>query len=170
MPRTYEPIASQTLGSNATSVEFTSISGNYTDLVAVVMIIPQNTTNPAMLVQVGNSTLDTGSNYSQTGLYGSGSAAASNRMSSQSAFNFARESGIGNATTTAFTGLFHFMSYANTNVFKTILGASGVASNGVNREVGLWRSTSAIDRVKFYVSAGGFGTNSVFSLYGVKAA
>lgn len=170
MAVTYEPIASQTLSSNATSVEFTGISSAYTDLILVVRIIPQDTTNPAIIGQVGNGSIDTGSNYSMTNLYGTGSTAASNRTSSLTYITFSREAGIGNTTSTAFTGVYQFMSYANTNVFKTILEASGVASNGVARSVGLWRSTSAIDRIKLSVSAGGFGTNSAFSLYGIKAA
>jgi hypothetical protein len=170
MPATYEPIASTTLGSSATNVEFTGIASTYTDLILVVAIKPTNTTNPALLMQVGNGSFDTGSNYSITGLYGSGSAATSGRLSSQTTINFARESGIGNATTQVFTGVFQLMSYSNTNVFKTILEASGVASNGVARSVALWRSTSAIDRVKVYVSAGGFDTGSMFSLYAIKAS
>ena len=39
MPATYEPIASTTLGSDAANVEFTSLSGTYTDLIVVCSTI-----------------------------------------------------------------------------------------------------------------------------------
>jgi len=170
MAVTYEPIASTTLGSNASSVEFSSLAGTFTDLILAVAIKPQTTDNPALLMQVGNSTLDTGSNYSITELRGNGSSAFSSRQSSQTALNFARSNGIGSSTSGVFVGQYHFMSYANTNVNKTILEASGDASVGVQRIVGLWRSTSAIDRIKVYVGVGGFATGSTFSLYGIRAA
>jgi hypothetical protein len=68
----------------------------------------------------------------------------------------------------------HIMSYANTNVYKTVLGAGAAASREADRVVSLWRSTSAITKVA--VSPGGsfptynFNSGATASLFGVKAA
>ena len=63
------------------------------------------------------------------------------------------------------------MSYANTNVFKTVLFESGLAGTEVLRGVGLWRSTDAITSVKVACdSTAQFKIGSTFALYGIKAA
>ena len=164
MPRTYEPIASQTLSSAVADVTFTSIPGTYTDLVLVTNIGTTSGTGNIQL-QVNS---DTGSNYSTTWLLGSGSAASSSRVSNDTQGVY-----IGEFSATANLGqpsIVQIMSYANTNVNKTVLSSSCVASSWVTRQVGLWRSTAAITSVS--VRAGGFTfqQGGTFSLYGVKAA
>jgi hypothetical protein len=74
---TYEAIATQTLGSAAASVTFSSIPGTYTDLVLVVA--GTLTTGTENIVMQFNG--DTGSNYSVTSLLGDGSTASSFRSS-----------------------------------------------------------------------------------------
>jgi len=74
---TYTPLATTTLGSNQTQVDFTSFGG-YTDLILVTNI---KDSNGYALLRVGNGSLDTGSNYSRTYLLGTGSAAISSRTS-----------------------------------------------------------------------------------------
>jgi hypothetical protein len=83
MATTYEPIATNTLSSAVASVTFSSISSAYTDLVLVV-----NGTSASagdFSLQVGNGSIDTGTNYSMTALYGNGSTATSARSSTTSA-------------------------------------------------------------------------------------
>jgi hypothetical protein len=167
--RTYDALASQTLTANTSAVEFTGIPTNYTDLAVVMSILPQDTQSPTIVMRVGNGSFDAGSNYSATELRGNGSAAASQRNSSVTEYHFARANGIGATTTTPFTGSVHLLSYANTSMNKTILSMEGSAANGVSATAGLWRSTAAIDRVRFFVSAGGFGVGSTFQLFGVRA-
>jgi hypothetical protein len=115
-------------------------------------------------MQVGNSSVDTGSNYSTTAIVGDGSSATSSRWSSQT---YMRADGSGTGTG-QFIWVVHFMSYANTNVNKTALSAYGGAGIAVGRNVNLWRSTSAITNVKFYPSSGTI--TGTASLYGIKAA
>jgi hypothetical protein len=167
MPATYEPIASTTLGSAATNVEFTSIPGTYTDLVIVCLVQRTTTaTNPSLTLQVNG---DTGSNYSMTNLYGNGSSAASARQSSQTMINLSYLS-MPSADSFA-VHVAQVMSYANTSVFKTVLGQAGHATYGAQRTVGLWRSTSAITSVKVLNdAAANYAAGSTFSLYGIKAA
>jgi hypothetical protein len=171
MATTYSPIATTTLGSTATEVSFTSISGSYTDLVLVSFIKPSNTDSPALLCEVNS---DTGSNYSGTFLYGDGSAAGSNRLSSQARFTLARQYGLGDSTTNTANFITNFQNYSNTTTYKTIINRSntpgGSTYKGVETSVGLWRSTSAITSIRIFVTVGGFASSSMFTLYGVKAA
>lgn len=161
MPATYEPIASTTLGSNAADVSFTSISGTFTDLILVADF--STTGDDTITLQVNS---DTASNYSQTTLYGNGSSATSSRSSNSASIYLG--DGVFNQRNLIITQV---MSYANTNVFKTVLAASATPSTSVSRAVGLWRSTNAITSV----TIGTFGVNNLtsgsrFSLFGVKAA
>ena len=168
MPRTYEPIASTTLGAGgSTLVTFSNIPGTFTDL---ILVSASDTDYP---FAAGVSTYlringDTAGNYSTTWLLGSGSAASSSRVSNDTQGIY-----IGEFSATANLGqpsIVQVMSYANTNVNKTVLSSSCVASAWVTRQVGLWRSTSAITSLS--VRAGGytFQSGSTFALYGIKAA
>lgn len=171
MAATYEPIASQTLGSDAAAVEFASISGSYTDLILVMSTRSASAAaTDAVFTQVGNGTIDTGSNYSTTVLYHSGSSAASTRASNSSRFDFLATAGNNAASSVFGVQTLHFMSYSNTAVNKTVLAATTAGGDSPRRAVGLWRSTSAIDRIKVAPQNGNFKSGSTFSLYGVKAA
>ena len=163
MPATYEPIASTTLSSAASSFTFSSIPGTYTDLVLVHSGLG---TGGAGLRLRFNS--DTGSNYSNTQLHGNGTTAASTRDSSATSMRITYDSSI--QTTDVGARVAHIMSYANTNVFKTVLSASARAGSGVDRIVGLWRSTSAITSVTVLVPNDNMDTGTTLSLYGIKAA
>ena len=83
MASTYQPIATNTLGSAAASVTFSSISGAYTDLV-LIMNAGSSTTNADVDINVNG---DTGANYSRTILYGTGSTAGSTRYTGASNFS-----------------------------------------------------------------------------------
>jgi hypothetical protein len=167
MPRTYEPIASTTLGSDAATYTFSSVPSTYTDLILVAVANNATATIYGLRLRVGNGSADSGSNYSCTILYGDGSSAVSERYSSQTAMF------VGNTATTSGSpamSVIHIMSYANTNVFKTALNAGALAASNVNRNVNLWRSTSAIDTLTVFSSTGDLKSGSTFALYGVKAA
>lgn len=167
MAVTYEPIASTTLGSAAASHTFSSIPGTYTDLVVVFNV--RTTVDDANGRLTINS--DSGSNYSQTDLEGTGSSAFSGRNSNVSFIPLTRN--IGFDDTNPSTGIIQIMSYANTNVFKTVLYSSADFNSsypGVARRVGLWRSTNAITSIKIETAGTTFKADSTFSLYGIKAA
>ena len=77
MPSTYEPIATTTLGSAASSYTFTGISGSYTDLILVSAL---GTDNPCSInLNMGSGSVDTSTNFSWTYLRGDGTAAGSSR-------------------------------------------------------------------------------------------
>ena len=165
MATTYEPIATQTLGSSAASVTFSSISGTYTDLVLVAT--PKVTANTTFGVRFNS---DTGSNYSATLLYGDGTSAASTRVTSQTEI---RVTYVGTARTTN-TGMFkvQIQNYSNSSTYKTLLSREDWAGEGTGAIVGLWRSTSAITSITIIPMSGGtiIDTGSTFTLYGIKAA
>jgi hypothetical protein len=172
MPATYEPIASITLGSDSTP-SFTNIPSTYTDLVLLMSLRSANAASDRYFGLRFNS--DSGTTYSLTTLSGNGTAASSYRES-----NFSRllSNGIpGNGATSGVFGAvtIHIMSYANTNVFKTVLAStadSRHADYSVTRSVALWRSTSAITSIEVsdYGVTSALKTGSVLSLYGIKAA
>lgn len=160
MPSTYTPIATTTLGSAASSVTFSSISGSYTDLILVCSV--SNTTSQADVRLNVNG--DTGSNYSYTQVFGTGSAAGSNRSSNNT---FANGGYIG---TTQSNSITHFQNYSNTTTNKTMLTRYNDPSNLVVASVSLWRSTAAINQIVVSYSANNFSSGSTFTLYGVKNA
>jgi uncharacterized protein related to proFAR isomerase len=76
MAKTYEPIATTTLGGATNSVTFSSIAGTYTDLIIIV----QGSVGSISGVNLQFNS-DTATNYSRTVLFGTGSVANSTRGS-----------------------------------------------------------------------------------------
>ena len=63
------------------------------------------------------------------------------------------------------------MNYANTTTNKTVLLRNNNTAFGTEAQVGLWRSTSAINTIKLYLDrAEYYVVGSTFTLYGIKAA
>jgi hypothetical protein len=165
MPNTYEAIATQTLGSAAASVTFSSISGSYTDLIIVSNIA--NSTNDSLYFRING---DTGSNYSTTWLYGNGTVAASGRQTSNTTGILSGAIQVGLSSTNYGSSIIQIMNYSNTTTYKTALTRWGLGNAETNATVGLWRSTSAITSVTILPGAGNLASGSTFSLYGIKAA
>lgn len=160
---TYVALATQTLGSAAASVTFSSIPQGYTDLVVVAQV--KGATATGDLVYRFNG--DTGSNYSRTALYGTGSAAGSARSSSTTYIS----DYYGYPTTAAnATDIIHLMNYSNTTTNKTVLARNN-GPDGTEAIVGLWRSTAAITSIEFFItsSASNIATGSTFTIYGIAA-
>lgn len=165
MPSTYTPISSTTVAtSGIQTITFSSIPSTYTDL---VVVLQAKTASLADLQLRFNS--DTGSNYSTTVMTGTGSSAVSNRYTNQT---FMWLDTYGAPRVTEFNvAIHHIMNYANTTTFKTVVGRTGVSTNGTEAIVGLWRSTSAINRIDFQpYGLYDFSTGTTFTLYGIKAA
>ena len=166
MTATYTPIATTTLGSAATSYTFTSIPTTYTDLVVVCNFF----TSAAQSVEarVGNGSIDTGNNYSNTALIGkTNNTAVSTRRSNFSYFTFFEQNGASSGT-----WIMNFQNYSNTTTYKTMLGRNGGAAFDIEASAQLWRSTSAINTLQLFAGQGGitFSTGSTFTLYGIAAA
>lgn len=158
-------IATTTLGSAASTITFSSIPSTYTDLRLVLVGTVTNTTNDYNVNVQLNS--DSGSNYSQTVLYGTGSAAGSLRESSQTVWHLVNGTGIKNNTPSMYT--LDIQSYAG-STYKTALGEHDADYNGsgsVTRKVHLWRSTSAVTSIAITTDATNFATGTTATLYGI---
>jgi len=164
MASTYTPIATTTLGSNSTAVTFSSISGAYTDLILVTSAKLTTGSNDA-IVRVNS---DTATNYSNTILTGTGSAASSARVSNNTKMYLDNNGWVTSGEFNVSIG--HFMNYSNTTTYKTMLARGNNATSGVDAIVNLWRSTSAITAIEISGNGGTFVTGSTFTLYGIKAA
>ena len=159
MATTYEPIATNTLGSAAATVTFSSIAGTYTDLVVVTN--GSASANSDFFIAFNG---DTGFNYSSTQLYGTGTVAGSQRDTTYPRIligaNYANQ-----------VNILQVMNYSNSTTYKTVLSRANGPSNVVQAGVGLWRSTSAITSLVLSLnSTNTFSTGSTFTLYGIKAA
>lgn len=157
---TYTPIATTTLGSAVPSYTFNSISSIYTDL---ILIANANVdVDNAIALQFNG---DTASNYSRVRLYGNGTSGASTKSSNDTELRFS----AGDANAQPCTWIHHIMNYASTAMNKTVLTNS--AQDLAELNVGLWRSTSAINSIKILsVSGANFVIGSTFTLYGLAAA
>jgi hypothetical protein len=160
---TYTPLSTTTLGSATGTVTFSSISGIYTDL--VLIIGGKNaSSDQGILTQVGNGSIDTGSNYSTTYLYASGGSAVSGRQSNATSIIAGRMDDV------ASTSIINYMNYSNTTTYKTVLGR-GYDGALVVHHVGLWRNTAAINTINvFNASSVNFAAGTVLTLYGISAA
>lgn len=161
--KTYEPIATTTF-SSASFVTFQNIDSNYEDLILQGKIYGVSGNGTGGLT-VGNGTVDTSGNYSETELYGLGSSYGSQRLTNSTGLNIGRASGIGSSSSDPLFIRVEIMAYSNTSVYKTMLAQFGRAGGGIMRTVCTWRSTSSINIIRI-----GANINGELSLYGVRAA
>jgi hypothetical protein len=165
---TYEAIATQTLGSATTSVTFSSISGSYTDLILVINATAAG--NEQVALRMNN---DSGLSYSTTVLFGNGSSAGSGRTLRSESGNTGMllDWFFGLTSSTPATLIVNVMNYANTTTNKTALIRTSNAATGTAAIVGMWNSTSAINRLDVVSRNGSnFSVGSTFSLYGIASA
>ena len=165
MAVTYNKIASNTLGSAASSVTFSSISSAYTDLVIVVQAAV--TTGSVALRMQFNT--DTGANYQSIWLTGNGSTAASGKSTGNTYMKIDENSGM-NTTLGQGLNLINIMNYSNTSTYKPVLTRPNRADLGVDAFVGYWLNAAAINSITLLTSSSTFITGSTFTLYGIKAA
>jgi len=166
---TYTPIATQTLGSNTSTITFSSIPQTYTDLILVANGYTTYTSDPYDGYQFQFNG-DTGSNYSATTFYGASPTVGSGRNSglNKMSMSYVATRYTANNIDTA---IFHFMYYSNTTTYKTVISRGGPIDAESMADVGLWRSTSAITSISITDGRStSFGTGSTFTLYGIAAA
>lgn len=129
-------------------------------------------------LQVGNSGLDTGSNYSATSLYAYSTTPASVRATGADGINVIPTSGSNATADTFAVATVWIPNYANTANYKQILiqaakenASTGTAEWELRMIAGLWSATSAITDVGIHVNGGqDIAEFSTFTLYGVTGA
>ena len=168
---TYDPLATTTLTSTATSITFSSISGSYTDLVLVVN--DQLDSASGFKIRFNG---DSGSNYQQVQFSGYASSKIGGKvLSASSIYNNLI---YGDSTTAnAFTpNIIHIQNYSNSTAYKALLWRYGTVTaaggNGENTVLaGSWNSTSAITSIEISVwNAVNFTAGTSATLYGIAAA
>lgn len=168
MPKTYEPIATTTLGSSAATIDFSSIPSTYTDLRMIISGVSNSNDN---IFYRFNGV--TGASYSRTMLSGSGSATSSAAATNQ---NFGRLTSFGfpNSTAGDHITIWEIMNYSNATTYKTSLSRSNRTSNGLDLIVNLFMSTSAITSISIatntFTGSSNWQSGTTVTLYGIKAA
>lgn len=167
---TYALIEARTLTTSTASVTFSSIPGTYTDLVLVTSLrnVAGTSGDQSLDLEVNG---DTATNYSFTQLYGNGTLASSNRVSSTTDYSSAgRVADGGTASGTFSVNITNLLDYSNATTYKTFISRQNTAGNYVVISAGLWRSTSAITSIKLTDNSGSnFASGSTFKLYGIQA-
>jgi len=163
----FESIQTVTVGAGGSStISFSSIPSTFKHLQIRYLAVTASGGN--VLVQVGNGSPDTGSNYSRHQLYGDGSSAGATATTSTNGMNTGYLPGTSNYPG---AGIADLLDYANTNKNKTLRSLGGGDVNGAGGYIslwsGLWLSTSAINTIQI-TCAGSFNQYSSFALYGIK--
>lgn len=162
-----DPIGVITLASSSANAEFANIPQTYTHLQIRATMICTAVNN--MYMQVGNTSIDTGANYSWHQLYGDGASALSNGAGGQSFFYV----GYNHSTAQPNVSVIDILDYRNTNKHKTARIFAGTETNSTNGYSifmsGRWASSSAINTLRITPGSGNFNTNTTFALYGINA-
>jgi hypothetical protein len=164
MATTYEKIATTTLGTANTTIDFTSIAASWTDIKLVLVYGKSTAGNIAPVIRLNG---DTGTNYSQTLIKGDGTSATSTRATSVN--YWANNASIANPQFGLLT-LDIFSYTGSTN--KTGLITNSVDANGagtVESFVCLWRSTAAINQITISATTS-YAVGTTATLYGILKA
>jgi hypothetical protein len=109
---------------------------------------------------------DSGTNYSDTELYGTGSSALSIRHTNYTGAKLIYITQTGDSNVIA-----NIMNYSNTTTNKTVLVRDNNANNVVVARAILWRNTAALSTMTLSIpTSTAFASGCTFSLYGIKAA
>jgi hypothetical protein len=165
MPVTYEPIATNTLSSAASSITFSSIPATYTDL--RVVFTGTGTTSVGIKARFNN---DSNDNYSYTEMLGNGGGAFSGRQANLT--YFALDTQFNLSTTIPTIRTLDIFSYANSTFKTTLVQQHNNLNTSGNTIVmsHLWRSTSAINEISLLVFSSTIAAGSTATLYGIKNA
>jgi hypothetical protein len=164
MALTYEPIATTTLGSANSTITFSSIPSTYTDLKLVITLT--TTAGDDVHFRLNG---DTGTNYSNTNIYGNGTSVLSARATNDTKI---RISDTSSSTTRPSLFIIDLFSYAGSTLKTSIVSShmeKPTLAGTVSAFAGLWRSTAAINSVTVYVG-GTMIAGTQATIYGIKAA
>ena len=173
MANTFTKIASVTVGSGgASSIDFTSIPATYTDLCVKVSVRTDKSGSYSGAFGM-QFNADTGNNYSNRDLYGTGSSAGSATTSSSAGwFNEGAVDSAGNTANVFSVCDIYIPNYTSSNQksFSSDFASEGNTTAGYPiMTAGIWTGTSAITSIKFITdSAYTWVQYSTAVLYGIK--
>lgn len=163
----FDTIQTITFSSSTSSHTFSVIPDTYTDL--LIVVVPFSSAPNFVSLQFNG---DTGANYSRTTLSVGGTSSPptadprQNRTSMELDFNEVVKS-FSNYQTQL-----HIFNYKSSVTYKTVHGKPVSANDGLGAglSLGTWRNTNAIHSVTVLASSGTFVTNTLMTLYGIRAA
>lgn len=162
---TYTALATQVLGSAASTVTFNSIPQGYTDLVLIYSGTVTATGKDVRFYYNNEGTSTT--KYSYTWVGGNGTSASSGRLANN---GYIPSYALVGSSASNTTWILNIMNYSNTTTYKTCLLRNSDAPSETIAYAGLWRDTSAINSITLYPNTNQFAAGSTFTLYGVAAA
>ncbi len=175
MANTYTLIASNTLGSSAASVTFSSIPATYTDLVLKFSARANSGGSTAgdVYVRINGSSSTI---YSETVLrcYESNTAATLSQNIETSFIYLTQQNGSATTSNTFSNFEVYIPSYTASQ--NKPISSFGVLENNnttipfIGVDAALFRSTSAITSITLNISNDAFASDSSFFLYGIKSS
>lgn len=170
MANTFELIASSTLASAASSIDFTSIPSTYTDLVVKLSVRATTaSTDDQLRIKFNGNAV--GTNFSLRGIQGTGSSVSSGTSTTGWIVG-----GINANTSTAstFTNVeLYLPNYAGSN-YKSMSVDSAMENNATTAyaemNAVLFSNTTAISSLSFLLPSNNLAAYSSAYLYGVKNA
>ena len=166
MPNTFTLIASSTVGAGgAASIDFTSISGSYTDL--LLKVSARGTATRASSGYYFNITLNT-LTTNQTSRYVNGNGSAAQSGSFTRIFGYCVPSD--DTANTFSNSEFYFPNYAgstNKSVSLDAVNENNATLADSSLQAGLWSSTAAITSIGLVPAGGNFAQYSTAYLYGI---
>lgn len=159
---TYIPLATVTLGGSDGEIVFTGIPAIYRDL--VVTINGKNNTAGADSITFRFNS-DTGSNYSNVRMVGTGSSTSSYADTTSGLYI-----GVSTNSSNPFVITAQIADYSATDKHKSVLARCSQDNGWVTAHAGRWANTAAITSLSILPPAGSswtFSTGAVFSLYGI---
>jgi hypothetical protein len=174
----YESIATVLVGSGgSSSISFTSIPSTYKHLQIRALSRGTDAGNGGIGIRMRFNN-DTASNYSWhllTGFQGASGGISAGAGTSQSSMLVSEQPSAGNGASIFAGFITDVLEYSNTNIYKTTRSLSGYDINGSTSGYNYmdfissnWRSTSAVNQIDLFCSAGNFAQYSSFALYGIK--
>lgn len=165
-PSSYESIASQTLGSNTSSITFSSIPSTYKSLQIRFLAKDAFNGNVFLQVQLNADTND----YTSHRLSGNGTTASADGSVTQSGANI-QINGTNYDTNTFTAGIVDIHDYAVAGKNRTVRAFAGGDNNGAGI-AGLWSSlwpyTTAVSSIRITSNGTNLRAGSTFALYGIK--
>jgi hypothetical protein len=160
---TYDAIKTYTFATNGTTLSWTSIPNTYTDLVLVGYVKNTTGNNYETFITYNG---DTAGHYSQGFVINYNAALQAGQNLN---INQLRPFKSGNSQWSS--NQMNIMDYSATNKFKTSIGRTGDGTFATMLINGMWRSTSAINRIDITAESGSsFVAGTKFDLYGIASA
>jgi len=173
MPSSRILISSQTLGSSAASITFSSIPATYTDLVLRASMRSDAAATVKETEIIFNS--DTSTNYSFTNVLGLGSNGTASQQFGTQAYGWTGKIAAASSTSNTFANVeIYIPSYTasqNKQISSTNMNENNNTAVEATAAVAvLWRNTAAITSILFYPRASNFVSGSSFYLYGLRSS